>query len=138
MKSSQILTLVLRLFVAILLGWAGFHKLRSGEADIKLFTSLGMEPHGRHLIGGVEIAAAILVLLPQCVVFGAILSWGLMAGAVLAHLTKLGVSGHAGVHFAAALAALISSSLIIYLNRSHIKFIKHMFDSTAPTSDDPS
>ena len=129
MKSAQILTLVLRIFLALLLSWAGYLKLSSAEVEIELFTTLGMEPIGRYLIGALEVAAAILILLPQSVVYGAVLSWGLMAGAVIAHLTKIGITGPSGILFGAAVLALISSTLIIYITRNRIEFLDHMFNS---------
>ena len=129
MKSAQILTLVLRIFLALLLSWAGYLKLSSAEVEIELFTTLGMEPIGRYLIGALEVAAAILILLPQSVVYGAVLSWGLMVGAVIAHLTKIGITGPSGILFGAAVLALISSTLIIYITRNRIEFLDHMFNS---------
>lgn len=127
MKSSQIVTLILRLCVAALLGWAGSLKLSSSPSEIALFTTLGMEPHGRFLVGVLEIAAGILILVPASFIPGAILTWGLMAGAILAHLTKIGVSGQSGIFFAAAVATLIAASLILYLNRANVQFLNRMF-----------
>jgi putative oxidoreductase len=126
MNFNQILTTILRLFVAILLGWAGYLKLSSAPVEVELFTSLSMEPHGRYLVGILELGAAVLILLPQGIVQGAILAWGLMAGAILAHLTRIGIAGQAGVLFG---AALVSASVIIYLNRSRVSFLNRMFNS---------
>ena len=119
--------LLLRGFIAILLGWAGFQKIRGDEASIEVFTTLEMEPFGRHLIGILEIGGALLILFPPSIVAGAILTWGLMAGATLAHLTKLGISGPAGTLFLSALAALVSSTIVLYLNRSRSRLLNKMF-----------
>lgn len=127
MKPSNPTTLILRIFITVLLGWAGFQKVSGAQESIAVFARIGMEPLGRYLIGILELAAAFLILFPSSLIAGAILTWGLMAGAVLAHLTRLGVSGPSAPLFVAALLTLFSASLLIYQNRSNAGFLNKMF-----------
>jgi uncharacterized membrane protein YphA (DoxX/SURF4 family) len=127
MKSKRISDFVLRVFIALLIGWAGLQKMRGDEASVEVFTQLDMEPFGRHLVGILELGAALLILFPPSIVAGATLTWGLMAGAALAHLTKLGFSGPSGTLFFAALAALVTSTLVLYQNRARSRVLKKMF-----------
>ena len=56
------------------------------------------EPWGRIGSGVAELIAAILLLTPGTVVYGAVLSLGIITGAILSHLTKLGVKYSDGPH----------------------------------------
>ncbi len=60
-----------------------------------------MEPWGRIGIGVLELIASILLFLPKKIWIGAGLSAGLMAGAVMMHLTMIGieVKGDGGTLF---------------------------------------
>ena len=56
---------VFRLVAAGILLPVGYNKLMGGEMSSMLFGMLGMEPHGRIIIGLIEVAAALLLLSPQ-------------------------------------------------------------------------
>ncbi len=81
---------VLRILAAAILLPVGYQKLMGDEMSIMLFDTLGMEPHGRVIIGVVEIIAALLLLSPLAA-SGALLAVGVMLGAIIAHVTVLGV-----------------------------------------------
>jgi len=49
---------------------------------VYIFSTLGMEPWGRIGPGVAELIASILLLLPQTVVFGSIMSLGVISGAI--------------------------------------------------------
>ena len=91
-KSSRALSWALRLTVAAILGQTLYFKFTGAPETRALFDVLGAEPYGRLGAGVGELAAAILVLTPRTVVFGAAASLGVISGAILAHLTKLGIS----------------------------------------------
>jgi uncharacterized membrane protein YphA (DoxX/SURF4 family) len=81
-----------------------------------------MEPWGRIAIGVFELIAAILLLVNATAWLGALLALGLMAGALLMHLTKLGISvqGDGGYLFALALIVLLCSAYVVLRNREQI------------------
>ena len=67
-------------------------KFGSHEQAIHIFTTLGVEPWGRFLLGGIELVLAIGILLPITKSIANTLIGLLMIGAVGAHLfTPLGI-----------------------------------------------
>ena len=82
----------IRLLVAIILLQSLYFKFGSHEQAIHIFTTLGVEPWGRFLLGGIELVLAIGILLPITKSIANTLIGLLMIGAVGAHLfTPLGI-----------------------------------------------
>jgi hypothetical protein len=96
---------------------------------VYIFTTLGAEPWGRIGSGIVELIASILLLLPRTVTLGAILALGTISGAILSHLTKLGlvVKDDGGLLFGLALVVLACSAAILWLRRREIPVIGSWF-----------
>ena len=84
-----------------------------------------MEPWGRIGIGVLELIASILLFLQKKIWIGAGLSAGLMAGAVMMHLTMIGieVKGDGGTLFYTAIATLILSLMILWGKKKDIPFL---------------
>jgi uncharacterized membrane protein YphA (DoxX/SURF4 family) len=122
---STIISYVLQLLIIAMLAPAAYHKLTSNADSIELFTMLEMEPTGRYIIGFLEATACILLLIPNSAVYGAILSLGIMIGAVIAHCSKIGFSE---ILHLTSLALVICSSIIIYLRRKQINSIARMLN----------
>ena len=120
---------ILRLIPALILAWPAYSKLTGETTESQLFMALGMEPLGRILIGLLEATAVILLLLPASSPYGAVLALGVMCGAVIAHLTVLGVSGQALLFFCLALVNTVACLIIIYQNRSKLPIVCKMFDN---------
>lgn len=80
-----------RILAALLLVQTLFFKFTAHPESVLLFTTLGVEPWGRILTGVLELVTAILLLWPQTTRFGALLGAGIMAGAIISHLTVLGI-----------------------------------------------
>lgn len=76
-----------------ILGQTLFYKFSGAEESVQLFSELGMEPHGRILIGALELISCILLLIPSSIVYGALLGACLMGGAIIGHVTELGWEG---------------------------------------------
>lgn len=106
-----------------ILGYAGYLKLTSNPADRELFETLGMEPFGRYLIGGLECSAAGLILIRQSAVYGAFLGLGVMCGAIIGHLTVLGPA-----HIEGAILVAVLCLVILYVRRRDAPFIGNMID----------
>lgn len=86
------ISFTLRLVVAIILLQSLYFKFGSHEQAIHVFSTLGVEPWGRYLVGGIELLLAIVILLPTTKSFANTLTGLLMIGAVGAHLfTPLGI-----------------------------------------------
>lgn len=125
MKSNKII-LVLRIIVAIILIQTLRYKFTADPESVYIFETVGLEPYGRIGIGILELIAGILLLIPKTVWLGALLTLGVIGGAIMMHLTKLGidVNGDGGVLFFTAIATFILSAIILYTQRKNIPFLK--------------
>ncbi len=91
-KAKNIALWVLQGFVALAFLGAGFSKLSGQPMMVEIFTHIGIGQWFRYLTGGIEVIAAILLLIPKTIPVGALLLVGTMAGAVLTHLFVIGGS----------------------------------------------
>ena len=116
----------LRLVVAGILLQTLFFKFIGAPESKFIFETLGLEPHGRIGSGVAELIASILLLWPGRVVWGALLSLGVISGAIMSHLTKLGieVQGDGGTLFVMAVVVWISSAALLWLHRRELPFTR--------------
>jgi putative oxidoreductase len=117
--------LFIRIIVTIILIQTLRFKFTAHPDSVYIFETLGLEPFGRIGIGILELIAGILLLIPRTVWAGALLALGLIGGALIMHLTKLGivVNNDKGVLFINAIATFILSAIILYLYRKDIPII---------------
>ena len=115
-------TWILRLVVAGLFLQTLFFKFTAAPDSIYIFSKLGAEPYGRIATGILELLAAVLILLPRTVLKGALLSIGLISGAILSHIFILGIEiqNDGGALFILALIIFAASSVIVYQYRSQL------------------
>jgi putative oxidoreductase len=115
----------LRITAAIILLQTLFFKFTAAPESVYIFTKVGAEPWGRIGSGVVELIAAILLLTPRFTWLGSVLALGVMAGAILSHLTILDieVQGDKGLLFGLALTVFLASGFNLVLHRSEIPFI---------------
>lgn len=124
-RTQTLTSWVLQLLVAGILLQTLFFKFTGAEESVYIFTTLGMEPWGRVGSGVVELVASLLLLVPATAPFGAILTMGVMAGAIVSHLTVLGieVKGDGGLLFALAVTALVASAAVLVIRRTQIPVV---------------
>lgn len=124
MNSKKII-LVLRVAVAIILIQTLRFKFTAHPDSVYIFETVGLEPFGRIGIGILELIAGILILIPKTVWAGAILTIGLIGGAIMMHLTQLGIEikGDGGVLFYTAIITFSLSLIILYNHRKEIPII---------------
>ena len=117
----------LRSIAAVILLQTLFFKFTGAKESVYIFTTLGMEPWGRIGSGVAELIASILLLLPQTVVFGAILSLGVISGAIFFHLTKLGIAlpqvDDHGELFALAVIVFVCSAVVLIMHRDELPLV---------------
>lgn len=120
-----VLSWVLRITAAIILLQTLFFKFTAAPESVYIFTKVGAEPWGRIGSGVVELIAAILILTPRFTWLGSLLAIGVMAGAILSHITVLGieVQGDKGLLFALALIVFVCSTANLLLHRSEIPLV---------------
>lgn len=122
-KTARTVSWVLQVVVALILAQTLFFKFTAAPESVYIFQTLGMEPWGRIGSGVAELIAVVLMMMPRTVVFGAGLALGVITGAVMSHLTKLGivVQDDGGLLFGLAVVVLGSSLTILWLRRGEVR-----------------
>lgn len=110
---------MLRAVIVIILLQTLYFKFTGAPESIYIFSTLGVEPWGRYLTGLLELIAAASMLFYRSIPWGALLSTGLMIGAVGAHLTQLGIAvmDDGGLLFALAVITLICSLILVWRHK---------------------
>jgi len=123
MKNS--IQLLLRIIIAVILVQTLRYKFTAHPDSVYIFSKVGLEPYGRIAIGILELIAAILILIPKTVWLGALLSLGIITGAIVMHLTKLGIeiNGDGGMVFYMAIVVFVLSLIILWIKRKSVPFI---------------
>ena len=126
----NILFWVLRVVAAGILLQTLFFKFTGAPESIYSFQTVGLEPFGRYASGITELFAAIFLLIPRFNWLGALLSLGVMSGAILSHLTVLGieVKGDGGLLFVLAIVVFICSAVLLYFEKENIPVIGEKFN----------
>ena len=114
-----------RIVIAVILLQTLRYKFLAHPDSVYIFTTLGLEPYGRIGIGVMELIASVLLFPKRTVWLGALLSVGLMAGALFSHLTQLGieVKNDGGTLFFMALVTWILGLIVLWDERKNIPFI---------------
>lgn len=122
----KILDWIVRIVAAVIFIQTLFFKFTGAEESIYIFEQVGAEPWGRYGSGVAELIASILLLIPRTVWIGALLGLGVISGAILSHLTILGidVQGDGGLLFGLALVVFVCCLVALILHRSEIPFLK--------------
>lgn len=124
MKNQKLIYLswTAQIVAAIILAQTLFFKFTAAPESVAIFTKLGVEPFGRYFAGMMELITVVLLLIPRKAWIGAILGIGTMAGAIMAHLTVLGIesNGDGGYLFLLALITLICCITVAYIRKSDI------------------
>lgn len=117
--------LALRIAVAVILVQTLRFKFTAHPDSVYIFTQVGLEPYGRIGIGVLELISAILILIPKTVWAGAGLTVGIIGGAIMMHLTQLGIdiNGDGGSLFYLALITEILSITVLFFYRKDIPII---------------
>jgi len=126
---NRYLYLSLRVIVAVILLQTLRFKFLAAPESVYIFSQVGMEPYGRIGVGVLELIAGILILIPKTIWSGAILSFGVISGALFMHLTQLGVvvQGDGGLLFYMALLVWVLSLIILGVERKKLPIVGSMF-----------
>ena len=132
-KAGSAVSWALQVLVAVILLQTLFFKFTGAEESVYIFTKVGGEPWGRLGSGVLELIAAAMLLTPALVAYGAILTVGLMSGAILSHLTILGieVKGDGGLLFGLAVTCFIGSLIVLALRRDWIPVVGRYLGAAA-------
>ena len=139
-KTHRAVSWALQIIAAAILAQTLFFKFTGAPESKYIFGVLGVEPWGRVASGCAELVAVVLLLVPAWAPFGAMLSTGIMAGAIGAHLTRLGieVQGDRGLLFALAVVVFGCSVSLLVLSRHHLPLVGHWFRPPGACEKSPS
>ena len=132
-----------RIVAAIILLQTLFFKFTAAPESIYIFTKLGIFVHSYVPIASIgmvevsarigsgimELIAAVLLLTPHFVWAGAVLAMAATGGAIVSHLTFLGieVQGDKGLLFFLAIAVFVTSAIALFLHRIQIPVLGKRF-----------
>ena len=104
-----------RMVAALIMLQTLFFKFTAAEESVYIFSTIGIEPWGRILTGVLELVASVLLLGNRTAFQGALLGVGLMAGAMMTHLTVLGIEVQGDHGYLFALAAIVFACCLFVL-----------------------
>jgi len=121
--------LAVRITVAIILIQTLRFKFTAHEDSVYIFTKVGLEPYGRIGIGVLELISSILLIIPKTIWIGALLTFGIIGGALMMHVTKLGIeiNNDGGNLFYIAIVTFILSGIILFDQRKRLPIIGSKF-----------
>jgi uncharacterized membrane protein YphA (DoxX/SURF4 family) len=121
----KVVSWILRISAAIILLQTLYFKFTGAPESVYIFTKVHAEPWGRLGSGVMELFASILLLTPRYTWLGSLLAAAATAGAILSHLTLLGieVQGDKGLLFALAIIVFLASSINLFLHRKQIPLV---------------
>ena len=125
---------ILRLFTAVIFTQTLYFKFTGHPDSVEIFSALNIEPGGRILIGILELVSAILILVPGTVVYGAMLAWGIMTGAIIGHCTEIGFEGDLLSLFLLGLAVWVCAAALLVLHREQLPFLSRMLEKPNSSS----
>ncbi|MCB9081530.1 MAG: DoxX family protein [Lewinellaceae bacterium] len=129
MKQRNILSWLFRGIAAVILLQTLYFKFTAAPESVYIFSTLGLEPWGRIGIGIAELIVSVLLLIPRTAWVGALGGLGIIAGAIFAHLTQLGieVQGDGGTLFYLALAVFASCLVVLLLHGAEARAFLRRF-----------
>lgn len=128
---KKYILLILKLVPAFIMLQTLFFKFTGAQESIDLFTKIAgdNEIYMRIGTGILEFIASILLFIPKKTWLGALLTVGVMIGAVMSHLTIIGIEhdGDGGTLFISAIVTFISGSILLIFNRANIPWVGKNF-----------
>lgn len=121
-NKTKIISKIISIIIAIILLQTLFYKFSAASESVYIFETVGLEPFGRIGIGVLELIASILILYRKTTVYGALLSLGLISGAIFLHLTKLGIEvlNDNGLLFYLAVTVFILTTIILVIHKNEL------------------
>lgn len=130
---AAILPWTAQIIVAAILVQTLYFKFTYAPETQVIFESRGGRPVAT-LLGIIELGCAILLLIPRRAALGAVVSLAIISGAILTHLTSLGIEvknpqtgeGDGGLLFGMALVVALGSLVVLWFRREQLPFLGRM------------
>ena len=132
-STLNVISWVCRAVVAIILLQTLFFKFTGAEESKYIFSTLmgaEFEAYGRIGSGLIELVAAILLFIPGTAWLGALIALGTISGAILSHLTRLGivVKDDGGLLFGLAITVFVLSAIVLFIHRRDLPVLGQTFE----------
>ncbi len=133
-SSLKVISWICRVIVAVILFQTLFFKFTGAEESKYIFTTLmgpSLEAYGRIGSGIVELFAVVMLLTPSKAWLGAVVTLGTISGAIIGHLTMLGivVKDDGGLLFGLAVVVFVLSSTILLIHRRELPVVGTVFSN---------
>lgn len=114
-----------RLIAAGILLQTLYFKFTAAPESVFIFSTLGLEPWGRIGSGIAELIASALLLWTPTAGPGGVLAIGLMTGAIVSHMTRLGiqVQGDGGLLFGLACVVWVCGAMTASVHGSDLPVV---------------
>jgi hypothetical protein len=124
-KPEFVVSWICRVVAAVILLQTLYFKFTGAPESVYIFTKVGLEPWGRIGSGVVELIAAVLILWPGLSWLGAGIALGVIGGAIMSHLTVLGivVMNDGGLLFILAVIVAVCSAVVLWIHRHAVPLI---------------
>ncbi len=128
---KKYISLIARIIIAIILVQTLFYKFTAHADSVYIFEKAGLGDAGRIGSGIAELIAAVLLLIPRTIWLGAGITLGVISGAIVTHLTKIGieVKGDGGLLFYMGITVFILSLITLYIHKKDIPIIGKKFSN---------
>lgn len=122
-KKLNIIGWAIKLIVAGILFQTLYFKFSGAPESVYIFEQVGLGDAGRIGSGVGELIAGVLLLIPRTAWMGALMALGIIAGAIVSHLTILGIEvmGDGGTLFFLALAVFIGSLIVLRIEMPNLR-----------------
>ncbi len=124
-KPLTIASWVLRVLIAAMFLMAGINKLIMNADAQAMFDELGVGTPGMLFTGVLEVVAAVVVVVPKTVIYGAALAAALMLGAIVSHVAVLSDDSMLPMAF----VLLLASAGVGVLHRRELPMFKASEDA---------
>lgn len=121
-SSVNLICWAAQVIAAVILLQTLYFKFTAAPESVYIFSALGAEPWGRIGSGIAELVVSVLLLIPRTAWLGALGGLAVISGAILSHLTILGIAvqNDGGTLFMLAVAVFVCCLIVALLRRSQI------------------
>ena len=128
-KTQVVVAWICRIVAAVILLQTLFFKFSAAPESVYIFTKVGIEPWGRIGSGIVELIAAILLFVPGLTWLGCGACPGVIGGAIVSHLTLLGIEvqgDHGRALRACDVVVAVCSAILLFIYRRTIPIVGNL------------
>jgi putative oxidoreductase len=134
---ASVVTWAAQVVVAVILTQTLFFKFTYAPETRTIFEARGGRPVAT-LVGLAELVCVVLLLIPRCAASGAALALAVIGGAIMTHLTSLGIEvknpdtgeGDGGFLFALAVVVAAGSLVVLWYRWRQLPFIERLLPAS--------